>query len=133
MFYGEEFLQTYALFEKSLPLFAVGGTFLASHAEPFEAYTEEDLIETRHRGDVVLGLTWTDNGAAENGSVHALLQHFLPKVQNPVYFGGHRPVTGHYHLRAEGKYIQIHNPDAQSVALVPCDRNFDPETDFITI
>ncbi|HKL86275.1 MAG TPA: hypothetical protein VJ861_08095, partial [Treponemataceae bacterium] len=47
MFYGEEFLQTYALFEKSLPLFAVGGTFLASHAEPFEAYTEEDLIETR--------------------------------------------------------------------------------------
>ena len=133
MFYGEEFLQTYALFEKSLPLFVIGGRFLASHAEPRSVYSATDLIETRNRADVILGLTWTDNGEAGEGSVLTMLETFLPDVLSPVYFGGHRPVNGQYNLRAEGAYIQIHNPEAQSVALVPYDRIFDPETDFITI
>lgn len=132
-FYGEDFLETYALFEKCLPLFAVGGRFLASHAEPLEAYSESDLIETRTRADVVLGLTWTDNDEAQNSSVQTMLKHFLPEEENPVYFGGHRPINGQYNLRAEGAYIQIHNPDAQNVAIVPSDRVFNPKTDFILI
>lgn len=129
-FYDTEFLHTFALFEKSLPLFAVGSGFLASHAEPYTFYGESDLIETRSRPDVILGLTWTDNDASEEGSVGRMLAHYLPNAESAVYFGGHRPVSGHYRLRAENKYIQIHNPEKNNTALVPADRPFDPETDI---
>ncbi len=129
-FYGTDFLETYALFERSLPLFAIGPRFLASHAEPFALYEENDLIETRMRPDVILGLTWTDNGAAADGVVQSMLDHYLDGVANTVYFGGHRTVSGQYNYRAGNKYIQIHNPDVQNTALVLQDREFDPSTDL---
>ncbi len=129
-FYGTGFLDTYALFERSLPLFAIGPRFLASHAEPFAAYEEEELIGTRTRPDVITGLTWTDNGAAPDGVVQSMLDRYLSGVENPVYFGGHRTVTGQYRYRAGDRFIQIHNPEMQNTALVPPDREFDPATDL---
>lgn len=129
-FFGPDFLETYALFEKSLPLFAVGGTFLASHAEPSRFFAESELTETRTRGDVILGLTWTGNDEADGGSVERMLDRFLPDSAGAVYFGGHRPVSGYYETRAQGKYVQIHNPSLQIAALVVPDRPFDPGTDM---
>ncbi len=128
-FYGDEFIQMYALFEKSLPLFALGENFLASHSEPFDFYSEDELIETRTRGDVVLGLTWTDNDAASEGSVKKMLDHYLPLVPGSVYFGGHRPVHGQYNFRADNKYVQIHNPSIENTVLVMNGREFDPVRD----
>jgi hypothetical protein len=129
-FFDGEFIQMYSLFEKSLPVIAVGETFIASHAEPQHPFAEADLIEARFRPDVILSLTWTDNGDADEDSVASMLDMFLPSVSGAVYFGGHRPVQGGFGSRANGKYIQIHNPEMKNVTLVPAGRIFDPATDI---
>ncbi len=129
-FYGENFLDTYATFEKRLPLFAIGNLFLASHAEPFSFYAEEDLVEARNLPDVILGLTWTNNGDAADGSVRMMLEHYLGKAEGAVYFGGHRPVPDRFLLRAENKYVQIHNPERGNIVVMMPDRPFDPNRDI---
>lgn len=129
-FYGEDFLRRYAAFEASLPLFAVGGRFLASHAEPYLPYSEEELICARTLPEVVLGLTWTDNGAADPGSVRALLSRFLPSVARPRFFTGHRTVPGLYRERSDGAHLQIHNPGKFVVAWAMPDRDVEPSLDI---
>ena len=84
LFYGQDFLELYALFEKRLPLFAIGATFLASHAEPYRFFAEEELVEARIRPEVTLGLTWTGNDEATEGSVRAMLDAYLPGVAGSV-------------------------------------------------
>ena len=130
MFYGRDFLDRYAAFEKRLPLFAVGPRFLASHAEPREPYPEEALIDARLDPEVVLGLTWTDNGEAEPSSVSALLDRYHPGNPKARYFTGHRPVRGSYRELSGGRHLQIHNPDRFLVAWVMPNRDFDPELDI---
>jgi hypothetical protein len=125
---GRPFDAVYRL-EHDLPLLTVGSKFLVSHAEPLDPYTREDILNYRTRPEVVEGLTWTDNGAASAGSVAAMLDHFLPAVEEErrVYLGGHRPVTGLYALRADGEYVQFHNPTRQIAAILPVHTSFDPE------
>jgi len=129
-FYGQAFLELYARFERSLPLFAIGNGFLASHAEPDEPYAEDDIINARLRPEVILGLTWTNNGEAAEGSVRIMLERFLGSAEGTVYFGGHRPVAGRYALRADGRYVQMHNPQKRIIALSVPGKPFDPETDI---
>lgn len=129
-FYGHTFVQTYAAFEKGLPLFAVGPRFLASHAEPARAFAEEELIDAALLPEVVEGLTWTGNDEAWPGSVAAMLESFLPEVQTPRYITGHRPVEGLFHERSGGLHLQIHNPDRQVVAWVRADRDVEPQRDM---
>jgi hypothetical protein len=126
-FYGEELLREYALFEKDLPLLAMGRGFLVSHAEPAAFFSREDVIEYRSRPEVVSGLTWTDNGQAEKDSVRRMLLHFLGEEEgrNGLYFGGHRPVSGGFALRAEGRYVQIHDPDRFVIAHLPAEGDMD--------
>jgi hypothetical protein len=120
-FYGEEVLGGLSRFEKELPLLAVGRGFLVSHAEPADFYPRERVVGARDDPDVVAGLTWTDNGEAAPGSVQRMLAHYLGEEEaaGGYYFGGHRPVSGGYELRAEGRYVQIHDPDRFVVARVP--------------
>ena len=47
-----------------------------------------------------------------------------------LYFGGHRPVSGTYGLRASGRYVQIHNPEAYVVAVLESGRAPDPDRDI---
>jgi len=119
-FYGEEFVDSYASFEKNLPLLAVGNNFLVSHAEPLCLYEREDIIEYRDNPEVVYGLTWTANDEAEEESVEQMLSHYLDaeNLDECYYFGGHRPIRNRYHLRAGGRYVQIHNPDRFILALI---------------
>lgn len=118
-------------FEKSLPLLAVGPRALVSHGEPARFFSPLELIEYRSRAEVVIGFTWTDNDAAETGSVQRMLQHYLPHLtpEEAIYIGGHRPVSGRFALRADGRYVQIHNPGKFIAALPPADRAFDPKRD----
>jgi len=118
-------------FEKSLPLLAVAPRTLISHAEPARLFETDEVIDYRNREEVVYGFTWTDNDAAEQGSVRRMLEHYLPQVQpeDAIYLGGHRPVPELYRLRADGLYVQIHNPDRFIVALPPTGRVFDPDRD----
>jgi hypothetical protein len=117
-FYGTDFFSLYYAFEKKLPLLAVGRNFLVSHAEPVMFFEPEDVLEYRSRPDVVEGLTWTDNGSSEEGSVEAMLARYLDaqNADKGYHFGGHRPIGGLYHTRSAGRYVQIHNPDRWVVA-----------------
>lgn len=129
-FYGEAFMERYAAFERNLPLFAIGSRFLASHAEPERPYSESELVNARLDPDVVLGLTWTDNGAAEPGSIFALLSRFLPDLERPRYFTGHRTISGLYRERSGGYHLQIHNPGKYVVAWAMPDRDIEPDLDI---
>jgi len=134
-FYGEEILNQYSRFEKNLPVFAAGENFLASHAEPLNFFTRESIIEYRDNPHIIEGLTWTNDGAADRESVSLMLKHFIEEkhVANAFYFGGHRPVSGMYNLRAEGKYIQIHNPDRFIVAKIKSATEIDLYKDIVEI
>ncbi len=128
--YDDRVLAGLYYFEKNLPLLAVGKHFLVSHAEPARLFTQEEIIEYRSRGDVVYGMTWTDDDQADTDAVEQMIDHYLaPEVQAEArYFGGHRPVSGRYNLR--GRYVQIHNPSKYLMAVLPPDRPADPERDI---
>jgi hypothetical protein len=134
-FYGQKFLEVYYAFEKRLPLLAVGRNFLVSHAEPLEFYDRESVIECRKNPRVVEGLTWTVNADAYKDSVSGMLDYYLgTEAKEPCfYFGGHRPVKGLYNPRADGKYIQIHNPDRFIIAYIRENRAIDLDEDIIEI
>ena len=123
-FLGPNFVRDHRRYEKNLPLLAVGRNFLVSHAEPARFFSRNDVTQFRIRPDVVAGLTWTDNDAAERGSVRKMIEHFLGKAgKGMFYFGGHRPVPGLFNRRAAGRYIQIHNPRQYQIALLPAEGN----------
>jgi hypothetical protein len=134
-FYSEEFFDAYYEFEKNLPLLAIGRNFVISHAEPAEFYDRQDVIEYRERPDVVEGLTWTANDEAEEGSVDRMLESYIHADEHETlyYFGGHRPVRGSYHLRADGKYVQIHNPNRFIIALIQPEGEIDLDRDILDI
>ncbi|MCG8481203.1 MAG: metallophosphoesterase [Spirochaetales bacterium] len=134
-FYRGEATEAVYRFEKSLPLMAVGARYVVTHAEPERLFRSEEIVEYRDRPDVVEGLTWTDNDAAQDGSVAATLAHYLPHCSEgeAIHLGGHRPVTGRYALRAGGRYVQFHNPSRLIVALPPANRRFDPERDVVEL
>ncbi|HVO37653.1 MAG TPA: hypothetical protein VMV03_01375 [Spirochaetia bacterium] len=120
-FYGDGLLADYARFEKELPLLAVGNGFLLSHAEPAHFFARERVIGYRDDPEVVTGLTWTDNNEAEPDSVARMLAGYLDEeaAARAYYFGGHRPAIGKYRLRAQGRYVQIHDPDRFVIAHLP--------------
>lgn len=120
-FYGENFLNTYARFEKYLPLFAIGKNFLISHAEPKEFYDFEKIVDYRDNQDVIYGLTWTRDNQAVEGSVEKMLNNYITdkNIEKSLYFTGHRTISGIYNLRANSKLMQIHNPDNCNVVYIP--------------
>jgi hypothetical protein len=132
-FYGDEFFESYYEFEKNLPLFAIGRNFVISHSEPATFFEREAIVEYRDRSEVVEGLTWTANDEAEDGSVERMLTYYLDSDEHDDarYFGGHRPVRGMYQLRADGKYVQIHNPERFIIALIQPEGEIDLERDIL--
>ncbi len=137
-FYPPETLQLLDSFESELPILAVGQNFLASHAEPMRMYAKEEVINFRDNPQTIEGLTWTANDEAEPNAVASMLQEYsneLPwddEIQK-FYFGGHRPIEGTYNLRANGKYIQLHNPNSGIAAIVSPARQFLPDEDIYMI
>jgi hypothetical protein len=134
-FYGEEVVKAYALFEKELPLLAAGRGFLISHAEPCSFYDRTSIIAYRRHPEVVSGLTWTDNDEAEGGSVQRMLAHYLgeEEARRGWYFTGHRPVSGRYRLRAEGRLVQIHDPERFMIAHLPVSTEIEPDRSVLEI
>jgi len=132
-FYGEEFIYAFAEMEHEFPLLAVDGTFIVSHAEPQRYFTHEEVIRYREYDDVVLGLTWTPNDGAEEGSVNRMIADYCSHPDQARYFGGHRPVQGKFNLRAEDKYVQLHNPGTYSFALLQPGIPPDPQQDILVI
>jgi hypothetical protein len=134
-FYGEDFLNKYSSFEKAFPLLTVGKNFIISHAEPVSFFDKSTVIEYRKNPDVIYGLTWTANDSAEDGSVEKMIKYYLPETEynKAYYFGGHRPVRGKYNRRADGHYIQLHNPAQYSIAYIKVDCDINLEEDIIVL
>ncbi len=125
IFLGQDFLNDWSDFENALPIFVQGDRFLISHAEPLRFHSREEIIEYRSDRTITFDLSWTGNDQSEPGTVEAMLNAFLPGVVNSYYFGGHRPVQNLYLTRAGGRYVQIHNPEREIVALVKPDEEID--------
>lgn len=126
-FLGEEFLRDYDAFERAMPLMARGAGFLVTHAEPAFVVRPEDVIEGRSRPEVVYALTWTANDAAKPEAVAGTLAAFLdPAVRPGMAFGGHRPVSAGFALRAGGRFVQIHDQQRRQVVMVRPGLAFDP-------
>lgn len=134
-YYGDDVLYIMSCVEYDLPLIFINPSCVISHAEPRTGFTKEQLINARSDAFVVEGLTWTDNDAAESGSVESIIKNLseLDDVENYVYLGGHRPVSDLYKLRQNGKYIQFHNPAAQHIALVKNGKKFNPDCDLVDV
>lgn len=132
IFLGDDFLKAYAEFEKSLPLFVIGENFLVSHAEPREFFNQESIINYRQNPDVVSGLTWTANEAAEPESVQKMLDAYIDG-NGEYYFGGHRCIDGLYNVRASGQYVQFHNPHQFNLVYIKPGLGIDLERDIFQI
>ena len=131
--YGEEVLNAIYDFEKALPLCVCSDNFFASHAEPLDFYSRDDLVSAPLDPQKVYGLTWTANDEARAGSVAKILKA-LGKPRKGIEaraIGGHRPVPENYLERQGGLYVQIHNPKLQNIAVVMPDKTFDPNSDII--
>lgn len=135
-YYDDLILHEISCFEKSLPVCAVFENCIVSHAEPALAYTRNEIINYHDaESSVVFGLTWTANDKAAEGSIEKTIKNLVGarKAKNYVWLGGHRPVEGKYAFRQDGKYIQIHNPDEENVALVPPENKFNPAKDMVNV
>lgn len=129
-FLGDEAFKGIYLYEKTLPILAVCNDFIVTHAEPARHFSEEEIRNCYLNPEVIYAFTWTDNNAAEENSVRHILEMFFPGKDYTFMFGGHRPIRGTYNLRANGRYIQLHNPDDFIIALVKDAATFDLNNDI---
>lgn len=131
----KELFDDYYNFEKALPLFTIGKNFLISHAEPEKFLSKEEIINSKLNGEIVFSLTWTQNDASEPGTVQEMLKHYIDtdNMDNALYFGGHRVIKELYKLRAEDKFVQIHNPSKFIIAFIKTDRDIDLDEDVMDI
>ena len=125
---------SYAEFEYALPLVFRTPDFIASHAEPLTAYSEEQLINACNDSETAFGLIWTANDESYPGSVEAMLKSLLPQNPDAVWFSGHRPVfDAAFKTRCNGRLFQLHNPEEENIAIVNSSRKFNPETDIYSV
>lgn len=161
--YGQELLDLWRTFERSLPLVAAGdrewadGGFGISHAEPARALSREDIVEYREKPEVVYSLIWTDNDGAEPGSVAKTLAA-LGLGEKSLWFSGHRHVEsrhgkprqndslwgedrggeehrgGHRHaVRAGGRLVQFHSRIHTQGVFLVPGNRFSPEKDIVDL
>lgn len=134
-YYGDDILFLISFYEQSLPLIISSKNCVISHAEPSKSFTREQLINAKLDAETVFGLIWTRNGQVKENTVEFVLNELLGKkhASKAFYFAGHRPVKGKYSLRQNGKFIQIHNPLEQNVAIVSKDKIFNPDEDIYEV
>lgn len=133
-FYPKELIHELYVFEKKLPILAVGDNFLISHSEPKHFYPLEQVINYYSNTRIIYDLTWTNNGDSKEHTVEKMLKHYLPSNFNAsLYFSGHRPVNGFYNLRANNRFVQFHNPQKQMIAVLTPMEPINLDTDIIDI
>lgn len=123
--YDEALIHLINCFEKELPLCAIFPECVVTHAEPRYTYEPYEIIEKM--SEVTEGLTWTPNDNAEFKSVENTMRNLYGASYSDgiLWFAGHRPVEGKFDLRQDGRFVQIHNPNAENIALVLPDKEFD--------
>lgn len=132
--YDDALIYLISSFEHSLPLCAVFPDVILSHAEPEIPLDANQIIDFRDNYDVCLGLTWTRNDCANQTSVSKTIKLIYKKnYRDVVWIAGHRPVIGNYALRQKGKFIQIHNPIKENIAIICPQKKFNPDEDIFNV
>lgn len=134
-FYGKNFIFRYSRFEKLLPLLAVGRNFIISHAEPRHPYNRSLIVDYNNNPHIIYDLTWTGNNEADKDSVERMLENFIDEeyIDNALYFTGHRSINGLYKLRANGRLVQIHNPNRCNIVYIKALGDIDMSSAIINI
>ena len=133
-FLGENLLEKWRYFEKMLPVVAAGGNFVVSHSEPGGIYSVEEIINCRGNDKLIFDFTWTPNNSAPEKNTEEMLKIILNgNWRNSLYFGGHRPVSGLYNLRAGNLYVQFHNPDLYTAVILKSGQTPLPSRDIVDI
>ncbi len=127
-FYGNEFLEKYDRFEKSLPLLTRGRYFVISHARPKVHYSIDEIINYHSRPDVIEGLTWTRHANARKGVVPQMLDELLGNnLEQKIWICGHTAISDLYQYWDEELLLEIHNPDLRPIVELDPNQLFDPD------
>ena len=133
--WGQAFLDAWAQFERSLPLFAQGSYYVISHTLPLVPLSAEALRDSDRAQEVVKELI-SSRGINE-AAIDGTLENLSVKDKVQRWFHGHTPVPSEYN---DGKYkedldgllIRLNNPKKHIFAYVPSsndERRFDPDRD----
>lgn len=130
--WGQLFLQKWAQFEKSLPVFARGSYYVISHTLPQIALLEKDIRDINRPIDITLQLT-SRRGINETALV-GTLENFGIKDIIKHWFHGYTQVSmntndGKYEQSPNGMVIRLNNPKCYVFAYVPpsnAEHLFDP-------
>lgn len=136
-YYGDDILYLIHYYERCLPLVVCskGANCVISHAEPAAFYLKGEIINGHLSSEVVTGLTWTRNNQVTERTAMFLMKNLLkPEIaEKGFYFAGHRPVAENYALRQGGRFVQLHNPAKQNIAVVIPGQDFDPEINIVSV
>lgn len=136
-YYGEDILYLIHYYEKLLPLVVCSqeANCVVSHAEPANFYLKGEIINGHRYPEVVAGLTWTKNNQVTEKTALFLMKNLLkPEMaEQGFYFAGHRPVENKYALRQGGRFVQLHNPALQNIAVVVPGQEFNPEVNIVSV
>lgn len=114
--WGGDFLRSWHRCEQSMPLLALGGSFVASHAAPETPLTFEDV---RGRTQAAFrACCWSDNtrwpsGGAQEQAFRENCRRFKVSASRP-WVCGHRKVEGAlYRTQCDGLLLQINPLDSE--------------------
>ncbi len=89
--YGDDVLTVIACFERALPIAAAFPQCVISHAEPRRFFSRAEIVDGMRNAEVVAGLTWTENGGAEEGSAARMLAALTGSAASPAPAAARKP------------------------------------------
>ncbi|HLI68405.1 MAG TPA: metallophosphoesterase [Ktedonobacteraceae bacterium] len=133
--WGQPFLQTWAQFERSLPVFAQATYFVVSHTPPLVPLSEAEIREASKSREISLELT-SRRGINEE-AIRGTLKNLGLAERVERWFHGHSRVPreingGKYEESLDGLVVRLNNPKKHVFAYVPAsydERHFDPTRD----
>ena len=136
--YGQDFLENWHGFEKSMPLIAKGSGFVASHAAP-GGVLDRNEVESKS-AKAFRALAWTENrNWEEQGQQRENFEANLKVVgaeEGDRWLVGHRKVEqGNVRTQFDEQLIQV-NPldrDGFVVAMIGADGSYEPKKDTFKI
>ena len=133
-FFGETFLMTYDRFEKSLPLMAVGRSFIVTHARPRRAYNQEEVVNYRRNSDVIEGLTWTRNANAAPGAINEMIKEIMGNnSEETIWIVGHNSLTERFKKWTDEPLIEIHNPNQRTLVILEPGEKLDVDNHIVEL
>lgn len=133
--WGAAFLQTWAHFERSLPLFAQAPYYVISHSLPRLPLTATEIRDVNRPREISLELT--SRRGIDPPAIYETLANLGLTEQTRHWFHGHSQVStaingGKYEQSLDGLIVRLNNPRQHVFAYVPAStdaRLFDPDRD----